>query len=153
MKSCDNMGRDEVYYSKIEKYLEEITEWKKEGKTESQICARLNITVATFNKYKKRHAELREAIAEGNKRLVEEVESSLYKRALGFQNTVTKIYSKEDNKGITRKQVVQEIQNVLPDVTAIIFTLTNLSNDKWKHKREMELNNSDIKINIKIEDE
>jgi hypothetical protein len=61
------------------------------------------------------------------------VEITLLKKALGYtykETVSTNVKGKLKNVRLTKR--------VLPDMTAIIFWLTNREPERWKHKREQE---------------
>ena len=87
------MGRKDLYAEQVAPRLEEIKEWI--GITgEKEIAKKLGISSSTFEKYKKDHPELRDALKKGREALVEDLKVSLKKKAKGFsyseKKTVTK---------------------------------------------------------------
>lgn len=77
------MGRADRYITHVQPYLEDIARWKT-TMTEEQIADRLGIAHSTFQKYKQQHDELNQVCLFGNKKKCDEVWSSLYKRAVGY---------------------------------------------------------------------
>ena len=77
------MGRADRYTTHVQPYLEDIARWKT-TMTEEQIADRLGIAHSTFQKYKQQHDELNQVCLFGNKKKCDEVWSSLYKRAVGY---------------------------------------------------------------------
>ena len=74
------MGRKSRYETHVQPRLDQIKEWYQLN-TEDQIAKRLGISTASFQKYKREHAELREALREGREALVENLKMSLKKKA------------------------------------------------------------------------
>nr|DAM99086.1 MAG TPA: terminase small subunit [Caudoviricetes sp.] len=67
--------------------------------------------------------------------LVAELESSLYRRATGFEYEEKETEYTSDNEGnpIIKKQIVKK-KKVVPDTPALIFALCNLCPEKWKNR-------------------
>lgn len=147
------------YEDSVKPYLERIPKWRRQGLTEKQIAKKLKIAYSSLSTFKNNFPELAEALREGKEELIENLEGSLYKRALGYEIEETKetvdveqkgyvkdkqgnfVKDKEDNliPDIKSKKVKKEkIKKHIPaDTGAICFALKNLSSDKWKDKSEL----------------
>lgn len=134
------------YYDQVKPYLDRLPAWRKQGMTEKQIAKRLGIAYSTLNLYKVEHLELSEALKKGREELIEELETSLYRKAMGFQYEETEEYieQKGDKISLKRKKVLKK--NALPDTGALAFALKNLDPDRWRDKRETEIS-GEIKTN------
>lgn len=77
------MGRDSKYETHVEPFLNDISRWKA-TMTEKQIAGLLGISYSSLQEYKKEHQELLDALRFGNKKMCDEVESSMFKLALGY---------------------------------------------------------------------
>lgn len=123
-----------------------IQGWARDGLTDEQIANNLGIGTTTLYKWKNQHREFRETLKKGKEVADREVESALYKSALGFRykdQTVT-------NKG----NVVDVERYEKPNVTAAIFWLKNRKPAQWRDKREIEQNcNVGVQIIDDIPDE
>ena len=122
-------GRKTKYDTNVKPYLNRIPKWRRQGMTEEQICKKLDVV------------ELMEALKKGKEELIEELEDSLYKRALGYEYEEIKEFIEIDEKG--NSKVKREIykKSMHPDVGAIAFALKNLDKDNWKdnpHKAELD---------------
>ena len=104
----------------------------------SSICSKLQITRVQWRKYYEKYYEFRQCVDAGNQAQVEQVETALFSRALG--STHTEIEYQETSNGeqvISRKTVKKK--NVLPDVSAAKFILTNRSPEKWRELQRVEM--------------
>ena len=78
-----------------------IQKWARDGLTELQMQKNIGVGKTAWEKYKKEHPELREALKKGKEVFITEVENALAKRALGFEYEESKTYIKnEDGKEV-----------------------------------------------------
>ena len=73
------------YKTHIEPKLNEIEQWYREGVSESIICKRLDISMITYNNYKKRETHLIDSIKKGKDESDQTVVNSVFRRATGYQ--------------------------------------------------------------------
>ena len=52
------------YKDRVLPFFDEILEWRTQGLTEKEICKRLGVPIATWDRYKNKHEELKELIKE-----------------------------------------------------------------------------------------
>ena len=124
------MGRKGRYETHVQPFLNDIAEWY--GLiNEDQIAKKLGISVATFEKYKNEHPELRESLKKGKVDLIEELKATLKKKAKGFYYEETKTYIKQEN-GKEVKTVEKHKKYAQPDTGAIHLLLKNLD-DTWRN--------------------
>lgn len=124
------MGRKGRYETHVQPYLSQIAEWY--GLiNEDQIAKRLGISVASFEKYKNEHPELRESLKKGREDLIEELKTTLKKKAKGFYYEETKTYIRQEN-GHEVKTVEKHKKYAQPDTGAIHLLLKNLD-DTWRN--------------------
>jgi len=98
------------YESHVEPRFKEIEHWRTvEGLTEVEIAKMLNIGYSTLKGYKNKYPAFLAMLKRSKITLVSELEKSLFKLAMGF--TEDKYYA--------------------PNVTALVFALTNLDPDNW----------------------
>ena len=124
------MGRKGRYETHVQPFLNDIAEWY--GLiNEDQIAKKLGISVASFEKYKNEHPELRESLKKGKEDLIEELKATLKKKAKGFYYEETKTYIKQEN-GKEPKTVEKHKKYAQPDTGAIHLLLKNLD-DTWRN--------------------
>lgn len=152
------------------KYVEWLTDegltrikgWAMDGLTDEQIANNIGIRRETIYAWKKKYPNISNALKKGKEVVDREVESALYRKALGSKETIQKAMKiKEvlfDDVGRKVKEsekivYVDEVINIPADTTAQIFWLKNRKPAEWRDKRDVEhsggLNNSSI---VKYED-
>ena len=89
---------------------------------------------ATITRWMKEHDDFRVAIKEGRQRASGEVVASLYKKAIGYDYTETKITYNSAGKEMNR---VETVKHVAGDTGAMCFALKNWASDYWKDRREI----------------
>jgi transcriptional regulator with XRE-family HTH domain len=141
MAKKSKRGRASKWETHVLPNLDRIPKWRRQGMTEEQICKKLDVSVSTFNVYKNKYVELMEALKKGKEELIEELQDSLYKRALGYEYEEIKEFIEKDEKGNSKvkREIYKKIMH--PDVGAIAFALKNLDKDNWKdnpHKAELD---------------
>lgn len=122
------MGRKSLYETHVKPHLSEIQEWY-ELLTEGQIAKKLGISSATFENYKKKYPELLEMLQKGKQHLIEELKSSLKKKAIGFTYKEKKTTVRDE--GGQKIRIIEEFERYAqPDTGAIHLLLKNLD-DEW----------------------
>jgi hypothetical protein len=107
-----------------------IEKWARDGLTEAQMHTNLGINHSTFDQYKKKYPELKEALKKGKEVFITEVENALSKRALGFTYEETKTYIKlEDGREVKYQEKIERYQP--PDVAACSILLKNKDRGNW----------------------
>ena len=141
-------GRPSKYHSHVEPKLLLISAWARDGLTDADICANLDVSVSSFCEYKNQYPELSESLKVGKDEADIRVENSLYKRAVGFEydevtqeplyNAVTgePILDEQGNPKIAVTKIVKKMVN--PDTTAQIFWLKNRRPTAWRDKQDIE---------------
>ena len=109
--------------------LTKIEGWARDGLIDEQIAHNIGCSVKTLYNWKKAHLPILQALKRGKEVVDREVESSLHKRALGY-NVEEVTYE----QGIEVKRVRKHIA---PDTTAIIFWLKNRKTE-WNDKHSVE---------------
>lgn len=130
-------GRKSKYDTHVLPNLKRIPKWRRDGLTEEQVAKKLGIAVSTFSEYKLKYSELMEALKKGKEDLIEELEDSLYKRAMGYNYTETK--EEYENGGLTKRTTT--VKHITPDTGALIFALKNLKPNKWSNSDRVEIVN------------
>lgn len=128
-------GRKSKYTTHVLPNLERIPSWRKQGLTEEQIARKLGVAMSTFSDYKLKYSELMEVLKKGKEHLVEELETSLFKRAMGYDTEEVKI-EKNENGVVIRTTTTTK--HIVPDVGAIAFALKNLTTT-WRDRQDITL--------------
>lgn len=134
-----------------ESFVEEFLGYIREGDTEKAAAERAGVSVSSLEKWKGEYAEfsqeLKRVHQEVDRMMVQEVEKSLYRRALGYQYDEKKITNDKDGLSVT-----MTTKEVVPDVGAIVFVLTNRAPDRWKNKQvqesKVDISGSGLKIEV-----
>ena len=127
-----------------------IEGWAREGLTDAQIAAKIGISSTTFYRWQQEHEEFRQALKKGKAPVDTQVENALLKRALGYSYTETITDFElidtgqvdENGKPIMEKKIknVRSVKKeVAPDVGAAAFWLKNRRPDRWRDKREEQI--------------
>lgn len=106
------------------------------GKVEDDIAAAMGIHVSTLRDWKKKFPEFSVALKIGKSEADTQVESSLFKRAMGYEYEEVKTV----NDG---ERVEKTVKQVAPDVTAQIFWLKNRKPEEWRDKVHQEVTGKD----------
>lgn len=110
----------------------------------------MGIVSSTFYQWQTRFPELTEALKKGKAPVDTQVENALLKRALGYSYTETITDFElidtgtvdDDGKPIMEKKIknVRSVKKeVAPDVGAAAFWLKNRRPDRWREKREEQI--------------
>ena len=129
--------------AKYQDWLEEekltlITGWARKGLIEEQISKNMGIAYSTLREWKKKFPALEAALKKGKEVVDYEVESALYKRAIGYEVEEEKTYIQEiEGRTTERKEIIKK--HIPGDTTAQIFWLKNRKPTDWRDKRETQL--------------
>lgn len=107
-----------------------------EGLKNKEIAQKFGIAESTFYDWVNAHLELSEALKEGKEPADCRVEMALYKRAMGYQYTETKVVT--DGSGEIVKTERKTV-DVMPDVGAQKLWLTNRKKAAWKERTVTEV--------------
>ena len=118
--------------------------WARDGLTDEQIAANIGIHVRTLYEWKKRNQQIVQSLKKGKEIVDIEVENALYKKAVGFKETIKKPVKvkRVDYVDGKRSQEYEEVVDaeeevfIPPDTTAQIFWLKNRKPEKWRDKPE-----------------
>lgn len=124
------MGRKSRYETHVEPYLDDIRKWY-QLLNEGEIAKKLGIGVTSFEKYKREHPELREALREGRFELVEDLKLTLKKKAKGFSYTEKKRVIRDENGKKTT--TIEEVERYIPPDTGAIHLLLKNLDDNWRN--------------------
>lgn len=124
------MGRKNLYETLVQPKLKEIPEMVG-TMTEEQIAKRIGISRRSLEKYKQQHEELRAALLKGREDLVQDLKTTLKKKAQGFYYKETKTTIRKD--GDKTIKVIEEFEKYAqPDTGAIHLLLKNLD-ETWRN--------------------
>ena len=137
MAKKSKVGRPSKYESHVLPHMDRIPKLKKQGYHDEQIARHLGVGIATFKSYKKKYPVLYDALKKGKEELIEDLEDTLYRKALGLCTIKeTKKYIQKDKQGKETTRVEEIIKELAPDTGALVFSLKNLAPDKWKDSHE-----------------
>lgn len=108
--------------------------WRRDGLSNEQIAANMNINVGTLYDWLNKYSELHEAYKKGDEVSTYEIENKLYKSAIGYDVEEMDIQETEypdGTKVITKKK---HRRHIPANIAAQIFILKNRRPDKWKEK-------------------
>lgn len=118
------MPRKSAYIVKIKPNLENIIIWKSQNLKESEIIRKLDINPTTWYKYRNSKKELRDAIETGTNMLTRDIESVLFKKAMGFTRKETKkIIDRKGEQNFIKKY--EETDRYYPPHFQSIMTILN----------------------------
>lgn len=124
------MGRNGKYEECVKPFLANIKTWI-QFESEKQISSRLGITQVSFDRFKKKHPELREALKAGRQELVADLKESLKQKAKGFKYTETKkIIRTVDG---VKTQMIEEYERYSPPDTGAIHLLLKNLDETWRN--------------------
>jgi hypothetical protein len=138
--STGKIGRpkEDIYKKYVEGKEQIIIADCRNGADLGGLAKRLGCGKTTINKLKKRYPEFKELIKEGKEVADLNVESSLYKRANGFdyEEVTTKVLVNKDGTGTTT--YVEKVKKYIPPDTAAAFIwLKNRKPKEWRDKQEI----------------
>ena len=130
------------------KYSKEIVDriyiFLAQGDTQKEAGKKAGICEDTFNEWLKNKPEFSAKVKEAKEifkdNIIGKLETSLWKVALGYEAEESKTTfgrDKEGNPIIVKQEKTKK--NYAPNVTALIFALSNLAPDRWKNRQQMEM--------------
>ena len=124
--------------SKIEKFnLKQVKVLYNIGFTDKKVSSFFGITKTTLNRWKKKYPDLCASIKDWKVEADARVERSLYESALGFMCKIKKAVIVSDGKNIgSHIEMVNELHQVPPNATSMIFWLKNRKPNEWRDKHE-----------------
>lgn len=137
-------GGDTVAKGKYQEWLTKegllrLQGWARDGLSDEQIAANMDINISTLYDWKNKHAEISEALKEGKDAVDRQVENALLKSALGYKyDEVTE--ERRDDMLVVTKVVHKEVQ---PNTTAQIFWLKNRKRLEWRDRVENAITGAD----------
>ncbi|PAL08900.1 hypothetical protein B8W90_08185 [Staphylococcus hominis] len=113
----------------IEENLILIEGWARDGLTNEQIASNIGVSRDTLYRWAKRNSDISDALKRGKEVIDREVESSLLKKALGYEY--------EEECVTQYGEIVKVKRYAKPDVTAQIFWLKNRKPHQWRDKQNI----------------
>lgn len=128
-----------ITLAKINEWLEQdklilLEGWARDGLTNEQIAKNIGINTSTLWDWRKKNADISNALKKGKEVVDLEVENALHKRALGY--TIRIMEQKLDKDGCVH-DLVKDV-HIPGDTTAQIFWLKNRKPKEWRDKVEYE---------------
>ena len=118
-----------------ENTLLRIGVYARNGLTDQEIAKKLDISLSSFAKYKKKYPDIIGKALKENKEVVDfQVENALLKRAMGY--TYEEVKEEYEMGTLVKRTVTTKV--VVPDVTAQIFWLKNRNATEWRDRREVD---------------
>lgn len=124
-------GRPSTFTASIQELLRFMYE---HGYTDKQVALQVGVNESTVNNWKKKHPDFFKSLKEWKSTADNQVEASLFQRAIGYDTEETKVFCTKD--GSIKTHTMKK--HYAPDVTAQIFWLKNRQPDKWRDKQEIE---------------
>ena len=148
--------KDKSYYiSTVGSKLFQLSNMIYAQESEKNILSFLGLSRKKFYLYKRWFPEFRNAVAQGKLSMVERVESSQERRALGMNTTdveVTNIYEPDEDGNMRLVQKKEKImkRELAPDPRAAEMILINKAPDKWQRAKSDSFvqNNTQNVINV-----
>ncbi len=101
------------------------------GGTNQDLADTFNVNMTTVRDWRAKYEEFSTAIKEGKRIADQNVERSLYQRAMGYSHEDVHI---SNFQGVIT--ITPLIKHYPPDPTSMIFWLKNRKPDKWRDKQE-----------------
>ena len=132
--------------------LTKIEGWARDGLTDEQIAKNMGIAAGTLYVWKDSYPEISESLKKGKEVVDREVESALYRNAIGYDYTETTRERRFNPVSGQYEMVVtkESTKHVKPDTTAQIFWLKNRKPELWRDKQDVDTH-VDGELNITLD--
>lgn len=144
------MGNKSKYETFVKPYLKDISKWT-EDLTDAQIAQKLKISARSFATYKKDYPELKQALEDGKKILVQDLKDTLKKKAKGFYYEEVKTVKIHNPDSEAEPEWIERIEinrkYAQPDTGAAHLLLKNLD-PNWRNddKETMDIKKKQIEL-------
>lgn len=125
-------GRPTSYSDDYAKQAEKLAAL---GATDMEMADFFEVDVRTVYRWKHDHDEFCQALNTGKTKADDRVISSLYQKAVGYEQDAVKIFMPA---GAEAPVYAPFREKIAPDTTAAIFWLKNRQPDTWRDKQELE---------------
>ncbi len=145
------MGGNEMVKSRIHEWTEPeklllLEAWARDGLTIEQIAGNMGIHRDTLNEWRKKSDVISAALKKGKEVADIIVENALYKKAIGFKETVKKpmkikhVDYVDGKRNREYEEIIETEEEIFipPDTTAQIYWLKNRKPEQWRDKPEQE---------------
>ena len=115
--------------------------WARDGLSEEQISKNIGCSYSTLKEWKNRFPAFSAALKKGREVVIREVENALIKKAKGYEVEET-TEDLQFNRETGRKELVitkKTKKHIAPDTGAAAFVLKNMSPDKWRDRKDVEI--------------
>lgn len=129
------MGAPSKYPADAPARLRTLAKSHQDGLTDEEVAAYFGVQDRTVRNWGKKHPEFLQALIEARAVVDQEVERSLFRRAVGYRVPDKKVIKDGEGNIIRTETTTKE---VLPDVTAQIFWLKNRKPRVWRDKQDIE---------------
>ena len=121
--------------------LEAFSQVVADGATIEGMAKHIGVSTRTIERWRKAHPEFREAFIAGRQQATAQVESALFRNAIGGVVKDQKyVYVKDEDTGKRKKVLVEENKKeVLGSTSAQIFWLKNRAPEEWKDCKDLTL--------------
>lgn len=106
------------------------------GRTDKQVAAAVGVSHITLHNWKHSHPDFFSSLKDWKIQADKNVEVSLWQRANGYTAKEEKVFCDAKTGMLTTKMVDKHYP---PDPTSMIFWLKNRQPQKWRDKREVEV--------------
>lgn len=119
-----------------------------EGDSQKVAAQKAGVSKSQFHEWKKSKPEFADALKiakdEFLSGIVNKLETSLWKRATGYEVTETDTEYVSDEDGAPKvKSQRKKTKHIAPDTGALVFALTNLCPERWVNKQRTEVQESE----------
>lgn len=109
------------------------------GATDADLAKLFDVAESTINLWKLEHPKFSESVKEAKSLLDQQVEQSLYRRAMGWEHDAVKIMAVAQGEGLgSAIEQVPYVEHYPGDTTAMIFWLKNRQPARWRDRQEVE---------------
>jgi hypothetical protein len=110
------------------------------GATDQEIADAFGVSVRAINNWKGKHASFRKKMDEGKNGANARVETSLYRRAVGYEYEETESLLEMDQNGNQKPLRIKKVKkHIAPDTMAIMYWLNNRTrkSGEWTQKQDV----------------
>lgn len=131
-------GRRDLYLEKVKPFLKDIRKYARCGCTEEQIRAFYKVGHTAWNKYKKEHDELKEALLEGKREFKTGLLNSAYEVAMGYTYTeIDRLEIYDEMGDLKETRITTHEKKAKADAGMIMFLLINRFSDEYARDPHM----------------
>lgn len=132
-KSIKHKAGKKPVFDKVAYRLDDLINYSSQRLENKKIAELLDISESSFYRLLATNKEFRQSYEKGLEASKFQLEKALFKRAEGFTAQEAKV--EKDAEGNVIRETVTDKQ-ILPDTTALIFTLKNIYGEKYRDKIE-----------------